>query len=106
MLVSNLIPTRLIHPAELPPVEVVKVLAPPRFLAARTCVRFLRWWMRGLWLRIIAKPDRHAEQARRLRLLFDELGGFWVKVGELMSIRSDLFSSELCQELSKLQDRV
>jgi ubiquinone biosynthesis protein len=62
--------------------------------------------MRGLWLRIIARPDRHAEQARRLRLLFDELGGFWVKVGQLMSIRSDLFSSELCQELSKLQDRV
>ena len=61
--------------------------------------------MHGLWLRIIAKPGRRAEQSRRLRILFDELGGFWIKVGQLMSIRSDLFSPELCQELSKLQDR-
>ena len=105
MLDPSLIPTRLLRPAERPPVEVVKVVPPPNFLAARTCFRFLGWAIRGLWLRIVATQGRQAAQARRLRLLFDELGGFWIKVGQLMSIRSDLFSAELCQELSMLQDR-
>jgi ubiquinone biosynthesis protein len=65
----------------------------------------LGWAIRGLWLRITGRKGRQAEQARRLRLLFDELGGFWIKVGQLMSLRSDLFSAELCEELSMLQDR-
>src|SRR5260370_28030922 len=105
MLDPSLIPTRLLHPTERPPVEVVKVRPPPRFPAARTCYRFLGWAMRGLWLRIARKDGAGGEQARRLRLLFDELGGFWIKVGQLMSVRSDVFSAELCQELSMLQDR-
>ena len=44
-------------------------------------------------------------QARRLRCLFEELGRFWVKVGQLMSVRNDIFSAELCDELSRLQDQ-
>src|SRR5271165_5922835 len=105
MLDPSLIPTRLLHPTERPLVEVVKVRPPPRFPAVRTCYRFLGWAMRGLWSRIIGRKGRQAEQARRLRLLFDELGGFWIKVGQFMSLRSDLFSAELCHELSLLQDR-
>jgi ubiquinone biosynthesis protein len=46
-----------------------------------------------------------AENARRLRLVFEELGGLWVKVGQLMALRIDLFSAELCRELSLLQDQ-
>jgi predicted unusual protein kinase regulating ubiquinone biosynthesis (AarF/ABC1/UbiB family) len=105
MLDPSLIPTRLLHPAERPPVEVLKVLPPPRFPATRTCFRFLSWAIGGLGLRIVARRGRRAEQARRLRLLLDELGGFWITVGQLLSIRSDLFSAELCQELSMLRDR-
>jgi ubiquinone biosynthesis protein len=105
MLDPSLTPTRLLHPAERPPVPVVKVVPPPKFLVALTVFRFLGWAARGGWLRILARQGRRAEQARRLRLLFDELGGFWIKVGQFMSLRSDLFSAELCQELAKLQDR-
>jgi ubiquinone biosynthesis protein len=105
MLDPSLIPTRLLHPGERPPVEVVKVSPPPQFLAARTCYRLLRWAQRGFWSRIIGRKNVRAEQARRLRLLFDELGGFWIKAGQFMSLRSDLFSAELCHELSLLQDR-
>ena len=105
MLDPSLIPTRLLHPTERPPVEVLKVLPPPRFLATRTCFRLLSWAMGGLGLRVVASRGRRAEQARRLRLLLDKLGGFWIIVGQLLSIRSDLFSAELCQELSMLQDR-
>jgi ubiquinone biosynthesis protein len=105
MLDPSLIPTRLLYPAERPPVEVVKVQAPPRFPAARGCYRLLGWAMRGLILRVTARKSAYSEQARRLRLLFDELGGFWIKLGQFISLRRDLFSPELCNELSMLQDR-
>jgi ubiquinone biosynthesis protein len=61
--------------------------------------------MRGFLLRLSRREGARAERSRRLRLLFDELGGFWIKIGQFMSLRSDLFSAELCQELSMLQDR-
>jgi ubiquinone biosynthesis protein len=102
---ARLTPTRLLHRGERPPIEIVKARPSRAFHAARTCSRLLGWALRGLWLGAIAKPGRQAEQGRRLRLLFDELGGFWIKVGQLMSIRTDVFSAEFCQELSSLQDQ-
>ncbi len=35
-----------------------------------------------------------------------QMGVLWVKLGQLLSMRSDLFPSELCIELARLQDRV
>jgi ubiquinone biosynthesis protein len=35
----------------------------------------------------------------------EELGGLWIKAGQLLSLRVDLFSEPVCQELSKLQYR-
>ena len=99
-----LIPTRLVNPTERPPVEIVTAVPEPGFPAARALYRFSRWALHGLWLRVTGRSDR-AAQARRLRRLFDDLGGFWIKAGQLMSLRIDLFSPELCQELSTLQDR-
>jgi ubiquinone biosynthesis protein len=105
MLDSDLIPTRLLRPTDRPAVEIAKEQPPPRFLVARTCIRLLGWALGAVWLRVIAPRTYKTEQARRLRHLFEELGGFWVKVGQLMSVRSDIFSAELCGELSRLQDR-
>jgi ubiquinone biosynthesis protein len=104
MVDPTLTPTRLVHPTERPPVEIVTAAPEPRFPTLRTSYRFLRWALHGLWLRVTGRSDR-AAQARRLRRLFDDLGGFWIKVGQLMSLRIDLFSPELCRELSTLQDR-
>ena len=42
----------------------------------------------------------------RLRKTFEELGGSFVKLGQLLSLRPDLIPLEYCQELSKLQDSV
>src|SRR5690349_1966004 len=103
MLDPALKPTRLLDAADRPPIEVMKVSAPPRFVAARTAYKLLSWALRGVLFRILLK-NAHVEQARRLRLLFDELGGIWIKVGQFLSLRRDLFSEELCQELSLLQD--
>ncbi|MBI4919179.1 AarF/ABC1/UbiB kinase family protein [archaeon] len=42
----------------------------------------------------------------KLRLVFEELGGAYVKLGQLLSLRSDLIPQEYCDEFRKLQDRV
>jgi ubiquinone biosynthesis protein len=41
-----------------------------------------------------------------LREAFERLGGFWIKFGQLLSLRSDVFSQEFCRELGRLQDQV
>ncbi|RFP57843.1 MAG: AarF/ABC1/UbiB kinase family protein [Limnothrix sp. CACIAM 69d] len=45
------------------------------------------------------------ELARDIRFSIEKLGGLLIKVGQLLSLRLDLFPAEICQELSKLQDR-
>ena len=40
-----------------------------------------------------------------LRERFERLGGLWLKAGQLLSLRIDLFPQAFCQELAKLQNR-
>jgi ubiquinone biosynthesis protein len=42
----------------------------------------------------------------RVRLALDELGGTFVKLGQFMSLRTDILSEKFTRELSKLQDEV
>lgn len=42
----------------------------------------------------------------RIRLALDELGGTFVKLGQFMSLRTDILSEKFTSELSKLQDEV
>ena len=43
---------------------------------------------------------------RRIRLVLEELGPTFVKLGQLMSMRADMFPAEYLEEFKKLQDRV
>jgi ubiquinone biosynthesis protein len=43
---------------------------------------------------------------RRIRLILEELGPSFVKLGQLMSTRADIFPPEYIEEFRKLQDRV
>lgn len=43
---------------------------------------------------------------QRFRMALEELGPTYIKIGQLLSIRPDLLSSEYIEELGKLQDRV
>jgi ubiquinone biosynthesis protein len=45
-------------------------------------------------------------RAERIRLALEELGPIFVKFGQALSTRRDMLSTELADELAKLQDRV
>jgi len=47
-------------------------------------------------------PER---RALRLRLFMEEMGGLWVKVGQILALRRDVFSAAFCDELARLQNR-
>ncbi len=58
---------------------------------------------RLFWRSLSRKVD-HAATARQLRLQLETLGGVWIKAGQLLAMRSDLFPRAFCTELSQLQD--
>ncbi|MGL4859827.1 MAG: ubiquinone biosynthesis regulatory protein kinase UbiB [Enterobacteriaceae bacterium] len=55
------------------------------------------------WLR-----NRYPQKSlgERLRLAFQELGPVWVKFGQMLSTRRDLFPAEIAYQLALLQDQV
>lgn len=53
-----------------------------------------------------ATPSTTLSEAERLRLALEELGPTFVKFGQLLSVRQDLFPDDITRELQKLQDAV
>ena len=63
----------------------------------------------GRWTASLVRARlRHAldaqEAGRRVRAFAEHFGGLWVKLGQLVSLRIDLFGVAFCAELAKLQD--
>ena len=52
------------------------------------------------------KPIEDKSTPRKLRLAFEKLGPSFVKIGQILSTRSDLFPEAYIKELSKLQSNV
>lgn len=53
-------------------------------------------------------PNRHKDKplGERLRLSLEQLGPVWIKFGQMMSTRRDLFPPLIADQLAMLQDRV
>lgn len=49
------------------------------------------------------KSDAEELNAVALRSLLERFGGLWIKLGQLLSLRTDMLSDPMCRELSRLQ---
>lgn len=104
MLDEALLPTLLERAKERRPVEIRPPEPEPRFPFLRILGGFGRHLLGGWFDRMTGRSDPDAE-AVRLRELFERLGGLWIKIGQLASLRTDVFSEPTCRELAKLQHR-
>src|SRR3546814_9332545 len=87
------------------PVEIQPTEPEPRWPFARVAGRFASHFLTRFRHRITNRSDPDAE-AKRLRETFEDLGGLWIKIGQLLSLRTDVFSEAVCRELSRLQYQV
>ena len=102
MLDEKDIPTPLIEDKKQKKVKIVEEFDSNRFSIFYIIWKFIIYLSEVQWRRITNKPDRQ-KTATKLREIFEEFGGFWVKTGQLLAVRSDVFTDEICDELSKLQ---
>lgn len=107
MLDKSLIPTPLVlegnggHPR---PIEVEDPRRPSRSRPLFLLVLVGRWGLGLLGRRLIHRHLEPVEEARRFRVLLETIGGLWVKAGQFMALRHDIFPDEFCEELSLLHD--
>ena len=57
-------------------------------------------------LRKRAVEEAELSLPERIRLVFEELGPTFIKLGQLLSTRPDIFSEEYLEEFRKFQDKV
>ena len=69
-------------------------------------VERLPFWARMLIAPVRLLPTPKQSTAICLRLSFEELGPIFIKFGQILSTRRDLFEGEISDELQKLQDQV
>ena len=62
--------------------------------------------LRLLFLATKIFPNTSKPRGKRLRAALESLGPIFVKLGQLLSTRPDLIPSDICSELSHLQDNV
>jgi ubiquinone biosynthesis protein len=97
-------PTPLILRRHRQPVPVAPVVPPERFRGWHIMSRFAGYFAQQAVLRLLRRKDK-LQPGVRLREILEEFGGLWIKVGQLLSLRTDAFSPEFCRELSRLQHR-
>ncbi len=101
---QSLIPTRLVSDGERQPIKILPVKNSKVPRALTVLVHLLLFGLQMTWMRITRRLSA-IEGATRLRVFLEDLGGLWVKAGQLISLRIDLLSPEMVQELTQLQYR-
>lgn len=66
-------------------------------------IRFILYFFPWHWGR---KQEQYAPRGVRIRLVLEELGPVYIKLGQMLSTRRDLMPEDIATELAKLQDRV
>src|SRR3569833_1243998 len=93
--------TPLYERGERPALEIKDVVGPSSF----RLFYIFRLFFKTLWR---TRFGRVTNQAKGIawRSFFETLGGLWIKVGQLLAMRTDLFKRDFTNELIKLQSRV
>ena len=103
MLSPRLIPTRL-DPSRTSTIITVPMRPVSALRTATTVLALLGLCWRFVRLRL-AGPIDPARAGVMVRETFEHLGGLWLKAGQLLSLRVDLFPKAFCQQLAQLQNR-
>lgn len=104
MLHKNWTPTPLIKPEDRPPIPIVPDKAIRRLRRLRGTFRLLGLGFKFIFLKIIRRLDAGA-MGRLIGDFCQRMGVLWIKLGQLLSMRSDIFPPEMCTALAKLQER-
>ncbi len=105
MIPRQLLPTVLVPLDERPRIAAVTRPQPPtsfRVLQVLQHLAVLLIALTGLWMR---RRLTGAEAGRRVRRTLEGMGTVWIKAGQILSLRSDLFPADFCLELGQLRDR-
>jgi len=105
MLSRKLIPTPLAPAEPQAPIEVAPLRPLRRLETLRVAFRLIGFGLWCLWATRIRRMPA-AEFAPRVRSFLEERGGLWIKAGQIFSLRTDLLSREMADELASLQGRV
>lgn len=104
MVKAALTPTPLIDPATVPPIDLAPQVRPRRQSSVVLFFRLLGFVLRLGWRQRVRKRPA-AELAAGTRDFLEDLGGLWVKAGQLLSLRVDLLTPEMSDQLAQLQYR-
>jgi ubiquinone biosynthesis protein len=107
---KKFIPTPLSDPSDRPPVQIVEPRPPSRLqvFIKLNFIASLLW--RKLAVRVRPRLGHDGERydalhnARYIRMFCEHMGGLWVKVGQILAMRRDVFSQTFCDELARLHD--
>lgn len=106
---KSLIPTPLVPPSQsTKTIDIVEPALPGRFRFFQMLFFIYGMIIRSYLGRVLPRLNRNfgpLEKARKLRSFMEKMGGLWVKAGQIIALRSDLFEESFCAEMAKLQDR-
>lgn len=104
MISASLTPTRLVDGRARPPVAIRAAGTPDRWRGLHVCRALV---LLGVWMLVQKLTRRLTPRGLgiRLRAAFEDLGGLWIQAGHLLSLRIDIFSPEVCEELAALRAR-
>ncbi|HEX4904976.1 MAG TPA: AarF/ABC1/UbiB kinase family protein [Acidimicrobiales bacterium] len=97
-------PTPLLAPEESTPIEIRPLQEVGRFAVLRLFLRIVVFGA-GMATRRLLRRATPADTALRTREFLEDLGGLWIKAGQLISLREDLLSHEMATQLSQLSHR-
>ena len=102
MIKKKYIPTPIVEKKKRKKVKIVEKLEARRLSTSYVLLRFLVYFL-GVQIRRFTGRSDIQKTATQLREIFEEFGGFWVKVGQVLALRTDLFPDEICEQLRSLQ---